>query len=71
VSSVSNFGEFQARRANIRYKDKTGKVKHLHTLNGSGVATPRLLIAILETYQTEDGSINLPAVLEPFLHLIL
>ena len=71
VSSVSTFGEFQARRANIRYKDKTGKVKHLHTLNGSGVATPRLLIAILETYQTEDGSINLPAVLEPFLHLIL
>ncbi len=71
VSSISNFGEFQARRANIRYKDKTGKVKHLHTLNGSGVATPRLLIAILETYQTEDGSINLPAVLEPFLHLIL
>lgn len=71
VSSVSNFGEFQARRANIRYKDKTGKVKHLHTLNGSGVATPRLLIAILETYQTEDGSINLPAVLEPFLQLKL
>jgi len=71
VSSVSNFGEFQARRANIRYKDKSGKVKYVHTLNGSGVATPRLLIAILETYQTEDGSINLPAALEPFLNLIL
>lgn len=69
VSSVSNFGDFQARRANIRYRDKTGKVKYLHTLNGSGVATPRLLIAILETYQQEDGSIKLPSVLEPFSQL--
>ncbi|HNZ33396.1 MAG TPA: serine--tRNA ligase [Candidatus Cloacimonas sp.] len=71
VSSVSNFGEFQARRANIRFKDKTGKVRHLHTLNGSGVATPRLLIAILETYQQEDGTIKLPSVLDPFLSLTL
>ena len=71
VSSVSTFGEFQARRANIRYKDKTGKVKHLHTLNGSGVATPRLLIAIWETYQQEDGTIKLPAVLDPFLGLTI
>lgn len=71
VSSVSNFGEFQARRANIRFKDKTGKVRHLHTLNGSGVATPRLLIAILETYQQEDGTIKLPSVLDPFLRLTL
>ena len=71
VSSVSNFGEFQARRANIRYKDKTGKVKHLHTLNGSGVATPRLLIAIWETYQQEDGTIKLPAVLDPFLGITI
>ena len=71
VSSVSTFGEFQARRANIRYKDKTGKVKHLHTLNGSGVATPRLLIAIWETYQQEDGTIKLPAVLDPFLGITI
>jgi len=71
VSSISTFGEFQARRANIRYKDKSGKVRYVHTLNGSGVATPRLLIAILETYQTEEGNINLPAVLEPFLQLKL
>ncbi|MDD2424232.1 MAG: serine--tRNA ligase [Candidatus Cloacimonetes bacterium] len=69
VSSVSNFGEFQARRANIRYKDAEGKLRHLHTLNGSGVATPRLLIALLETYQQADGSLNLPEVLKPWLEL--
>lgn len=62
VSSVSNFGEFQARRANIRYRDKNGKVNYLHTLNGSGVATPRLMIALLETYQTRDGSLRLPEI---------
>lgn len=69
VSSVSNFGEFQARRANIRYKDAEGKLRHLHTLNGSGVATPRLMIALLETYQQADGSLNLPEVLKPWLEL--
>lgn len=71
VSSVSNFGEFQARRANIRYKDKDGKVRHVHTLNGSGLATPRLMIAILETYQQADGTIKIPAVLEPWLQIKL
>ena len=69
VSSVSNFGEFQARRANIRYKDATGKVRHLHTLNGSGLATPRLMIALLETYQQADGSILIPEVLNPWMRL--
>ncbi|MDY0336561.1 MAG: serine--tRNA ligase [Candidatus Cloacimonadaceae bacterium] len=69
VSSVSNFGEFQARRANIRYKDATGKLNHLHTLNGSGLATPRLMIAILESYQNADGSINIPEVLAPWMNL--
>lgn len=69
VSSVSNFGEFQARRANIRYKDSTGKVRHLHTLNGSGLATPRLMIALLETYQQEDGSFKAPEVLKPWLEM--
>ncbi|MCB5233959.1 MAG: serine--tRNA ligase [Candidatus Cloacimonetes bacterium] len=69
VSSVSNFGEFQARRANIRYKDAEGKMRHAHTLNGSGVATPRLMIAILESFQNPDGSLNLPEVLEPWLQL--
>ncbi|MDD4309320.1 MAG: serine--tRNA ligase [Candidatus Cloacimonetes bacterium] len=71
VSSVSNFGEFQARRANIRFKDESGKVKHLHTLNGSGLATPRLMIALLETYQQADGSIKMPDVLDPWLKLTL
>jgi seryl-tRNA synthetase len=71
VSSVSNFGEFQARRANIRYKDAAGKVQHLHTLNGSGLATPRLMIAILETYQNADGSFRIPEVLAPWMNLII
>lgn len=69
VSSVSNFGEFQARRASIRYKDAEGKMRHLHTLNGSGVATPRLMIALLESYQQSDGSLALPKILNPWLTL--
>lgn len=69
VSSVSNFGEFQARRANIRYKDPEGKMRHLHTLNGSGLATPRLMIAILESYQQADGSLEIPSVLKPYMEL--
>jgi seryl-tRNA synthetase len=69
VSSVSNFGEFQARRANIRYKDVSGKVQHVHTLNGSGLATPRLMIAILETYQNSDKSVRIPEVLRPWMDL--
>jgi seryl-tRNA synthetase len=67
VSSVSNFVDFQARRANIRYRDTDGKVKFLHTLNGSGLATPRTYIAILEHYQQEDGSIIVPDVLNPYM----
>lgn len=68
VSSVSNFVDFQARRASIRFRDEEGKVKFLHTLNGSGLATPRTFIALLETYQKEDGSINLPEALQPYLN---
>lgn len=67
VSSVSNFEDFQARRASIRFRDGDEKVKFLHTLNGSGLATPRTFIAILETYQNEDGSITVPEVLRPYL----
>lgn len=67
VSSVSNFVDFQARRANIRYRDREGKVAFLHTLNGSGVATPRLMIALLETYQKADGTIQVPEALRGFL----
>ncbi|MCB5248356.1 MAG: serine--tRNA ligase [Candidatus Cloacimonadales bacterium] len=69
VSSVSNFGEFQARRANIRYKDADGKMRHPHTLNGSGLATPRLMIALLESYQHADGSLRIPDVLKPWMEL--
>ena len=69
VSSCSNFGDFQARRANIKYKDKkTQKLNYVHTLNGSGVATPRLLIALLENYQTKKGTIIIPKVLRPYMH---
>ncbi|HCK98730.1 MAG TPA: serine--tRNA ligase [Candidatus Marinimicrobia bacterium] len=67
VSSVSNFEDFQARRANIRYRRAAdGKVSYLHTLNGSGVATPRLMIAFLETYQTDEGTIVIPEILQPY-----
>ncbi|MCD6446744.1 MAG: serine--tRNA ligase [Candidatus Marinimicrobia bacterium] len=66
VSSCSNFEDFQARRANIRYKDDSG-MHFVHTLNGSGVATPRLMIAIIENYQQADGSIVVPKVLQPYL----
>ena len=67
VSSVSNFEDFQARRANIRYRDKDGKVNFVHTLNGSGLATPRLYIALLEHYQKEDGTLKIPEVLKKYL----
>jgi seryl-tRNA synthetase len=72
VSSVSTFGDFQARRAKIRFKDKKSdankkpKAKLVHTLNGSGLALPRVIIAILETYQRADGTIEVPEVLRPY-----
>ncbi|MEJ2568038.1 MAG: serine--tRNA ligase [candidate division WOR-3 bacterium] len=65
VSSVSNFEDFQAKRANIRFKSE-GKTKYVHTLNGSGVATPRLMISLLENYQTKEGEIKIPEVLKPY-----
>lgn len=68
VSSVSTFGDFQARRAGIRFRNaKSNKVEFCHTLNGSGVALPRLLIAIIESYQRADGSIIVPDVLRPYM----
>ena len=67
VSSCSNFEDFQARRANIRTRGADGKPVLLHTLNGSGLATPRILVALLETYQQEDGSFKVPEVLRPYL----
>jgi seryl-tRNA synthetase len=71
VSSVSNFEDFQARRAGIRFRDTDGKVRFLHTLNGSGLATPRTMIAILENYQMEDGTIAIPDALKPWLDLTI
>jgi seryl-tRNA synthetase len=66
VSSCSNFESFQARRANIRYRDASGKVRFVHTLNGSGVALPRTVVAILENYQNADGSVTIPEALRPY-----
>ncbi|MHB8807158.1 MAG: serine--tRNA ligase [Anaerolineaceae bacterium] len=67
VSSISNVGNFQARRANIKYKDADGHKDFLHTLNGSGLGMPRTLIAVLENYQQADGSIHIPEVLLPWM----
>ncbi len=65
VSSCSNFGDYQARRMNLRYKDENGKNRFCHTLNGSGTALARLYVALLETYQQVDGTIKLPEALQP------
>jgi len=68
VSSCSNCGDFQARRANIRYRPEAGaKPQLVHTINGSGLALPRVLIAVLENYQQADGTVLIPEVLEPYL----
>jgi seryl-tRNA synthetase len=69
VSSISNIGSFQARRAGIRYRPEEGKgTEFVHTLNGSGLGMPRTLIAVLENYQQADGSIVIPEVLRPYMH---
>ena len=68
VSSCSNCGDFQARRASIRYRPSSdAKPRFVHTLNGSGLALPRVLIAIMENYQQADGSILIPEVLQPYV----
>lgn len=68
ISSCSNFEDFQARRANIRYRpDKKAKPAYVHTLNGSGVAIGRTMAAILENYQQEDGTVRIPAALQPYM----
>ena len=59
--------DFQARRANIKYKDENGKKDFVHTLNGSGLGMPRTLIGVMETYQQADGSIRVPEVLKPWM----
>ena len=67
VSSCSNFEDFQARRMNIRFRGEKGNLRYVHTLNGSGVALPRTMIAIIETYQKENGTIEIPEVLKPYM----
>ncbi|KRM71588.1 serine--tRNA ligase [Lacticaseibacillus brantae] len=67
ISSCSNCTDFQARRAQIRYRDENGKPQYVHTLNGSGLAVGRAVAAILENYQNEDGSVTIPDVLVPYM----
>ncbi|MBI5033479.1 MAG: serine--tRNA ligase [Chloroflexi bacterium] len=70
VSSCSNVGDFQARRANVRFRREAGaKTEFVHTLNGSGLALPRTMIAIMENYQQKDGSIVVPDVLQPYVKM--
>jgi seryl-tRNA synthetase len=68
VSSCSNFNAFQARRANIKFRrEKGAKAEYVHTLNGSGLALPRVVIAVMENYQQADGSIAVPEALRPYM----
>jgi len=65
--SCSQMLDFQARRANIKYKDEKGEKRFVYTLNNTAVASPRILIALLEVYQQKDGSIKIPKRLQPFM----
>jgi seryl-tRNA synthetase len=67
ISSCSNFGDYQARRAQIRYRDEAKKVKLVHTLNGSALAVGRTMVAILEQCQQKDGSVVVPEALRPWM----
>jgi len=68
ISSVSNCDAFQARRLKARFKNALGKTEFVHTLNGSGLAVGRTLVAVLENYQQADGSVLVPAVLQPYMN---
>ena len=68
ISSCSNFTDFQARRAKVRYRRQGGKTELVHTLNGSGLAIGRTVMAVMENYQAADGSITVPEVLRPYMH---
>lgn len=67
ISSCSNFEDFQARRANIKYRNDNKKLEFVHTLNGSGLAVGRTFAAILENYQLADGTIEIPEALRPYM----
>ena len=66
--SASRFYDFQARRLNLRYRDTHGKIHYCHTLNNTVIASPRILIPIMELYQEKDGSITIPNVLRPYMN---
>ena len=68
ISSISNCGDFQARRINARFKNKEKKNEFVHTLNGSSLAVGRTIIAILENYQNKDGSISVPDILKKYMN---
>ncbi|MCA8960892.1 MAG: serine--tRNA ligase, partial [Planctomycetes bacterium] len=65
--SASRFHDFQSRRLNLRYRDEEGKVRFCHTLNNTAIATPRVLISILENNQQADGSVRIPPALVPYM----
>jgi len=65
--SASYFHDFQTRRLNIRYKNESGKLVFAHSLNNTAIATPRILISLVENFQNEDGSITIPKVLAPYM----
>ena len=65
ISSASYFHDFQARRLNIRYRDNGGKMRFVHSLNSTAIPTPRILVALFEQYQNEDGSVTIPPALQP------
>jgi seryl-tRNA synthetase len=67
ISSCSNVTDFQARRSNVRYRLPDGTLDFVHTLNGSGLAVGRTLVAVFENYQTKDGKITVPKVLRPYM----
>jgi seryl-tRNA synthetase len=67
ISSVSNCEDFQARRIRVRYRDEKGKPRLCHTLNGSGVAVGRTVVAIFENFQQADGTVAIPEVLRPYM----
>ena len=68
VSSTSNTTDFQSRRLNVKYRDASGKTNFVHNVNGTGVAIGRMIIAIIENYQTAEGFVNIPEVLKQWMH---
>ena len=68
VSSASNCTDYQSRRLNMRYQVEKGDNHYTHTLNGTALATPRIILSIIENFQQKDGSVALPEVLHPYMH---